>query len=151
MNKRILRGFKKYYVKLFSSQSVRPCRLKGGCRDFKIEMISEAHRLGILQTPDPSPTPLTELVCWMGMSKNTLKTKLLFDTRNSSINLVDEVLTKYSHKKLKSCLADPSFGKLFKYFIDTSLGEFLASCPKGKEKLYSERAMEIFHNLNLVD
>ncbi|CAI2359236.1 unnamed protein product [Moneuplotes crassus] len=147
IHKRILRGFKKCIVKLFDSIRIRPCRLKNRDTSFKQEMIHEAKRLNIINSEQGEQIgDFNEFLCWMAMSKNTKKTKSLFDFNNMSILLMDEILTKYSHSKLGGLYGDSNIGMLFHYFISNGLEDFLDACPSDKRDLYQKCAQKIYYN-----
>ncbi|CAI2359527.1 unnamed protein product [Moneuplotes crassus] len=149
IHKRILRGFKKCIVKLFDSIRIRPCRLRNGDTSFKLEMIREAQRLNIINSEQGEQIgDFSEFLCWMAMSKNTKKTKSLFDVNNKSILLMDEILTKYSHSKLGGLYGDSNIRMLFHYFISNGLEDFLDGCPSDKRDLYQKCAQEIYYNFS---
>jgi len=80
------------------------------------------------------------------MSKNTSKTKDLFDYENKSISLLGEALTKYSHGKLESLYKNSNIKLLFEFFVLHGGRDFLAGIPKGKRGLYQETIVEMYHN-----
>ncbi|CAI2386545.1 unnamed protein product [Moneuplotes crassus] len=144
INKRIVRGFKRYIASLFDSKRIRPCRLKSSGAAFKRPMIQEAMRLNIINSNNNlSTNGYNEFVCWMAMSKNTQKTKILFDYSNQSIVLMQEILTKYSHSKLERLYQDKNIAELFLYFINNGLDEFIKACPDTKRDLYQRCCLEI--------
>ncbi|CAI2359783.1 unnamed protein product [Moneuplotes crassus] len=147
IHKRIMRGFKKFIVKLFDSIRIRPCRLKNRDTSFKQEMIHEAQRLNIINSEESEQIgDLNEFLCWMAMSKNTQKTKSLFDVNNKSILLMNEILSKYSHSKLEGLYGDSNIGMLFHYFIINGLEDFLDACPSDKKDLYQKYSLLICNN-----
>ena len=84
-----------------------------------------------------------EFICWMAMSKNTLKTRSLFDNQNKSINLLEKILTKYSHSKLKELYSDQNIAVLFSVFFEKGTKGFLRDLPKEKRNLYKEAIIEM--------
>ncbi|CAI2361285.1 unnamed protein product [Moneuplotes crassus] len=143
INKRIIRGFKKFIVRLFDSKRIRPCRLTTERFKFKKEMIQEARRLEIISSDNTPNGEFSEFVCWMAMSKNTLKAKALFDYSNESIILMNEILAKYSHRKLQRLYCDTNIGQLYCYFFENGLYKFIKKCPDDKKDLYQKCAQEL--------
>lgn len=153
INKRILRGLKKYIAKQFDSVRIRPWRMKGESNHFKFALVENAARIGLLNQniETESSTNIEEFkefICWMAMSKNTEKTKSLFDYNNKSINLLGDVLAKYSHGKLESLYKDINISKVFEYFVINGMKEFLRSIPKSKKELYKETIATMYTKFN---
>ena len=143
-NKWILRGFKKYIIKLFNSKRIRPCRLNLKYEAYKNTLILEAKNLRIIDSEINGVNKnFEEFVCWMAMSKNTLRTKSLFDYENESIVLMDEILTKYSHKKLESLYKNQNIASVYEYFIKNGLEEFMMKFPQNKKWIYLDYALEM--------
>ncbi|CAI2359398.1 unnamed protein product [Moneuplotes crassus] len=149
INKRIIRGFKRFIVRLFDSKRIRPCRLKNRSSNFKRVMIREATKLNIITSNNNlSTNSFNEFVCWMAMSKNTQKAKMLFDYSNQSILLMQEILTKYSHSKFEEVYRDANIAKLFYYFVQNGLGDFIKTCPDDKRCLYKRFTEEIYNKFS---
>lgn len=116
--------------------------------EFKDTLIGEARTINLLPNDESINGDLKELICWMAMSKNTAKAKSLFDTSNKSIAILEEVLTKYSHKKLEQIYEDKNISMIFEYFINNGLGDFIKRCPKSKKRLYKKHALSIHSYFN---
>mmetsp|Transcript_17622 Transcript_17622/g.15539 ORF Transcript_17622/g.15539 Transcript_17622/m.15539 type:complete len:94 (+) Transcript_17622:746-1027(+) len=70
----------------------------------KEDLVSEAVQIGLLNpnNSEENTEEFKEFICWMAMAKVTTRTKKLFCYKNISIKNLSEVLTSYSHNKLKS-------------------------------------------------
>mmetsp|Transcript_6047 Transcript_6047/g.5206 ORF Transcript_6047/g.5206 Transcript_6047/m.5206 type:complete len:132 (-) Transcript_6047:16-411(-) len=121
--------------------------------DFKPSLIQQAIKIGLINQNsnvdnNTNEEEFKEFICWMAMSKNTVKTKNLFDYNNRSIFRLGEVLAKYSHGKLESLYEDSSIKKVYEYFVLNGMRDFLRSIPKGKRSLYEETIVEMYNNFN---
>ncbi|CAI2369150.1 unnamed protein product [Moneuplotes crassus] len=149
INKRILRGFKKFISDLFQEQRIRPCRLKGKDSKFKEAIIKKGKSLNLIQPDEGSSNKhFGEFVCWMAMSKNTSKAKSLFDNSNQSISEFEDVLVKYSHKKLERIYENKDIAQTYKYFIENGIECFLQKCPEDKREVYLNCSMNIYNKFN---
>jgi len=151
VNKRILRGFKKFIADLFIEHRVRPCRLKNKDTSFKQGLIVQAKSIGLIpQEKNYDTEHFRELVCWMAMSKNTCKAKALFDYSNQSIVKFEDLLSRYSHKKLEMIYQDSNIAQIYEYFMHNGMECFIQKCPEDKRKVYSEWLIEIQNQFNNI-
>ena len=102
LSKRILRAFRKYIAKLFTSNKGRS---KAGkpFEEVKNELVKEAIDLRLINsTPEGTSEELKEFICWMAIAKVTDKTRRLFNYQNKSIKDMADILSHYSHTKLEN-------------------------------------------------
>eukprot|EP00343_Euplotes_focardii_P003023 CAMPEP_0205805592 /NCGR_PEP_ID=MMETSP0205-20121125/8867_1 /ASSEMBLY_ACC=CAM_ASM_000278 /TAXON_ID=36767 /ORGANISM="Euplotes focardii, Strain TN1" /LENGTH=298 /DNA_ID=CAMNT_0053077067 /DNA_START=6 /DNA_END=902 /DNA_ORIENTATION=- len=117
VNKKILRAFKKRICSQFLLKEKRPCRALNSIKVLKDNLLKEATRIGLISSKDKKDKELSELVCWMSMTKITKITKSIFDYQNQSISTLDDILSKYSHVKLRSLSKNKKIAKIFAYFV----------------------------------
>ena len=79
----------------------------------------------------------------MTMSKKTSKTRSFFDYENESIALMDEILAQYSHTKLECLYQDQNIAKIFGYFVENCLEDFVKKYPAKKRRVLREYALEM--------
>mmetsp|Transcript_25945 Transcript_25945/g.22983 ORF Transcript_25945/g.22983 Transcript_25945/m.22983 type:complete len:243 (+) Transcript_25945:202-930(+) len=117
VNKKILRAFKKRICNQFLLKEKRPCRALNSIKVLKDNLLKEATRIGLISSEETNDEELSELVCWMSMTKITKVTKSIFDYENKSISILDDILSKYSHVKLRTLSKNTKIAKIFAYFI----------------------------------
>ena len=119
INKAILRGFKKFFVDLFKScnpqKKVSSKNLKPLSRT---NVLTAAKDFGILNL---KPTQVLDdefedLIYWISFPKITRKVMSLTKETNSSIVILYEVLSNYTHHKLELVFENKNIMALFCYF-----------------------------------
>ena len=88
-----------------------------------------SNRIGLidLKPKESSLIEFKELICWLGFAKITKKVRRMFSDENSAINLLEDVLSNYSHRKLDIVLYNESIRALLIYFIDNGKQNFMNS------------------------
>ena len=118
INKAILRGFKKFFVDLFKScnpqKKVSSKNLKPLSRT---NVLTAAKDFGILNL---KPTQVLDdefedLIYWISFPKITRKVMSLTKETNSSIVILYEVLSNYTHHKLELVFENKNIMALFGY------------------------------------
>ena len=128
INKSILRGFKRFFVKLLNIKDndnlSTPSKFKQNCQK---EIINRARKFGILElAPDDSSyDSFEELIIFLGYAKITKQVRKMFNTNNSAIHLIEDVLTNYSHQKLNKMFKNKEIKVLLRYFIEHDKERFI--------------------------
>mmetsp|Transcript_17359 Transcript_17359/g.19446 ORF Transcript_17359/g.19446 Transcript_17359/m.19446 type:complete len:119 (-) Transcript_17359:38-394(-) len=104
----------------------------------KNELVDEGIEIGILNDQDRNNISLTELICWMSMGKITKVTKSIFDYNNKSIARLDNILTHYTHFKMKEISTDMNVKQGFEFFMRNGLDEFFHSLPRESRLSYKK-------------
>ena len=136
INKSILRGFKRFFVKLLNIKDndnlSTPSKFKQNCQK---EIINRARKLGILElAPDDSSyDSFEELIIFLGYAKITKQVRKMFNADNSAIHLIEDVLTNYSHQKLNKMFKNKEIKVLFKYFIEHDKERFIEGTKLNSE------------------
>ena len=144
INKVILRGFKRFFVTLLNSKAHK----SGFSIDSKIsektEILANAHQLGLLELKeeDVSHQQFEELISWLGFAKLTKKVMSLFSNGNLLINLMADILTKYSHQKMIQVLKNKQIKILLRYFIVNNQEDFLNSLKLNRDLSLSINAID---------
>ena len=128
INKTILRGFKKFFVSLLNNKPKKSSSsVKGLKYNAKANLICHARTLGLLNLM-PKETKINifeELICWLSFPKITSKVQNLFNTENHAINILNDILSNYSHRKLISVFENKEIMSLFGYFIINGKEKFM--------------------------
>ena len=136
LNKVILRGFKRFFVKLLN-----PKDDKGPSQSTKFkqnngeEIAKNASKLGLLNmNPDySSRKSFEEFVIFLGYAKITKQVRRMFSPDNLAINLMEDILASYSHQKIKLVLQNKTIKAMFEYFADHGKEDFIASLKSSSE------------------
>ena len=128
INKAILRGFKKFFTNLLNSKALRFLNSpNASLLETKLHLEEASEEKGLLALKSKH-TPLIEFkefICWLGFAKITKKVKTLFSSGNSSIILMEDILSNYSHHKMNKVLENESIRVLLSYFISHGKEQFM--------------------------
>ena len=136
VNKTILRGFKRFFSSILnktskrnSKQTIKPIH------HIKSEVIDKAKVLDLLKLKpaESSQDEFEELIYWMSFWKFTTKIKWSFKTQFASIKILDDILTNYSHHKLRNLYLNKEIMSLFEYFIKFGKENFMEEIKRNKE------------------
>ena len=136
LNKVILRGFKRFFVKLFNPKDGKDTSSSAKFKqNSKEEIAKHASKLGLLNmNPDGSSRKsFEEFVIFLGYAKITKQVRRMFSPDNLAINLMEDILANYSHQKIKIFLKNKEIKALFEYFIDHGKEDFIASLKSSSE------------------
>ena len=128
INKAILRGFKKFFTNLLNSKAARFLNSsKASLLETKIHLEEALEEKGLLtlKLKNTSLIEFKEFICWLGFAKITKKVKTLFSSGNSSIILMEDILSNYSHHKMNKVLKNESIRVLLSYFISHGEEQFM--------------------------
>ena len=129
INKVILRGFKRFFVKLLNPKDDSACLPSTkSIKNDEVKIITRAFELGLqnLIPINSSIDSFRELIGFLGCVKVTKQVRKMFSSDNLAINLLEDILTSYSHRKLKQILSNNDIKALFEYFIVYGKERFIA-------------------------
>ena len=133
INKVILRGFKKFFVKLFESNNFD--RKSSSKLKSRSKVLSKAKSLGLFNSKESQDQSreLENLVYWMSFPKVTKKVIKLFKNSYTSMSLLNDVISNYSHCKLDKILNDKIIMRLFGYFTKFGKEKFMQGIKNFKQ------------------
>ena len=130
MNKVILRGFKRFFVKLLNPKDDKDLSPSTKFKqNGRLRIITRAYEIGLqnLIPNNSSVNSFEELISFMGYAKITKQVRKMFSSDNLAINLLEDILMSYSHHKLKQILNNNDIKALFEYFIVYGKERFVAN------------------------
>ena len=150
VNKNILRLFRKKISKLFSWKIKRQRGWLNSSEDLKKKLLIQAEDLGLINLEDENhkSREFQELVCWIAISKMTIKLKSIFDFKNKSVQILSDILCSYSHSKLLNLYEDKLIWMLFDYFIKHWFTSSIEPFSHWKRIIYTKAAIDMMQNFN---
>jgi len=149
VNKVILRTFKRYFVGIFSKIHAEINKRRNRHRQLVEATIQKAKQMGLINADDQEDEEYVDLVCWMGIAKNTKKVRKLFNSSNQSINLMEHVLTKYTHLCLENLFENNNIKRIFIHFLNNGREQAIKSFPADKKELYEETLRQLQTNFGI--
>ena len=130
INKSILRGFKRFFVNLLSqnkkgfSDSPKKSKIIS-----KSSLYERAIEFGLLnlKPKHESSIEFEDFIWWLGFVKITKKVRMMFSSDNPAINLMEDLISNYSHRKLQLALNNESIKALLAYFIQFGKRQFMSN------------------------
>ena len=140
INKTILRGFKKFFVNLFESNSSHKNESSKQIKSlWRSTVLSKAKCLGLitLKSDLTLNDDFENLIYWMSTPKITKKVMNLSISKNSSIILLHDIILNYSHHKLNRVFNDKNIMNLFSYFIKFGKNNFMQGIEDFKQNQWT--------------
>ena len=119
INKAILRGFKKFFVDLLKSCNPQKKAFSKNLKPLsRTNVLTAAKDFGILNLKPTQDLDdeFEDLIYWLSFPKITKKVMNLTKDANSSIAILYEVLSNYTHHKLELVFKNKNIMALFGYF-----------------------------------
>jgi hypothetical protein len=135
--KTLLRSFRKFICSELSYSKNMASHTSESKRK---SIILQAIEIGLIDmlNPEMSDEDYIELICWMSFAKHTKQTEAYTRSSNSSIKLLEDVLTRYSHTKLETLFLDKNIKQVFQYYYKHGANRMLDLLPAKNRREYEE-------------